>query len=267
MPQSSLLQWLSADQKPSKATVPVPALKEQNKSHDKDATSSPLEPTREETNVDKSNATDLETRISISSKAPRPLSKNVEIRPCTKADIPSLKRITSLLLPIPYTEKFFREILDDPITNDLTLVATWRDDESSRTTAKTQESKTPILIGAILCRLLSSLPGTTPPGTPSSSAVVGDDPPMLYLSTLVLLSPYRSLGVASHMLQILIRRAVEDYGVDRVGAHVWTANEEGLEWYRRRGFGEVSREEGYYRRLSPSAAVVMQRKVGAADLE
>lgn len=69
------------------------------------------------------------------------------------------------------------------------------------------------------------------------------------------------------MLDMLIRRAVEDYGVDRVGAHVWTANTDALEWYQRRGFEEVSREEGYYRRLSPSAAVVIQRSVGAADLE
>ncbi|KAF1827639.1 acyl-CoA N-acyltransferase, partial [Dissoconium aciculare CBS 342.82] len=187
---------------------------------------------------------------------------NIELRACSKDDIPALKRITSLLLPIPYPEKFFREILDDPVTNDLTLVAIWHEKRSSDP-HETSTSNNPggdgggggkaTLIGAIRCRLLSSLPGT------AGSNILGDEAPMLYLSTLVLLSPYRSLGVASHMLRILVRRAIEDYGVSRVGAHVWSANTEGLEWYQRRGFEEISREEDYYRRLSPSSAVVMQR--------
>jgi ribosomal protein S18 acetylase RimI-like enzyme len=262
MPQSSLLKWLSTSQKSSKAAESVPAIKEQNISHDGDANPSPLKPTGEATEMDGLNATEQEKTNPISSKKSDPLPKNIEIRACTKSDIPSMKRITSLLLPIPYPEKFFREILDDPITNDLTLVALWYDSEPGVTAQKAQDAKIPVLIGAIRCRLLSSLPGTK-----DSATVLGDNPPMLYLSTLVLLSPYRSLGVASHMLQILIRRAVEDYGVDRVGAHVWTANTDALEWYRRRGFEEISREEDYYRRLSPSAAVVMQRSICAADLE
>ena len=89
---------------------------------------------------------------------------------------------------------------------------------------------------------------------------------MLYLSTLLLLSPYRSHGIATHMLNMLSKRAVRDYGVTSIGAHVWEANLDGLEWYRKRGFREVGREVGYYRRLKPGTAVVMQRKVGVMDL-
>ena len=51
-----------------------------------------------------------------------------------------------------------------------------------------------------------------------------------------------------------------------VGAHVWEANKDGLEWYRKRGFREVGRENDYYRRLKPSGAVVVQRDVGVMDL-
>lgn len=89
---------------------------------------------------------------------------------------------------------------------------------------------------------------------------------MLYLSTLVLLSPYRGHGIAARMLDVMVRRAVNDHGVSSVGAHVWEANEEGLSWYRKRGFKELRREEGYYRRLDPQGALVMVKDVGVMDL-
>lgn len=89
---------------------------------------------------------------------------------------------------------------------------------------------------------------------------------MLYLSTLVLLSPYRGYGIAAKLLDVVVRRAVDDYGIGSVGAHVWEANEEGLAWYRKRGFKEVGREQGYYRKLNPQGAVVMMKDVGVMDL-
>lgn len=47
---------------------------------------------------------------------------------------------------------------------------------------------------------------------------------------------------------------------------MWEANEEGLEWYRRRGFEvEEAVLEGYYRRLRPAGARVVRRRVGVRD--
>jgi ribosomal protein S18 acetylase RimI-like enzyme len=89
---------------------------------------------------------------------------------------------------------------------------------------------------------------------------------MLYLSTLMTLSPYRRHGVAIHLLREMTCRAVDNYGVCSVGAHVWEANVDALEWYRKRGFREVGRESDYYRRLDPSTAIVVQRDVGVMDL-
>lgn len=182
------------------------------------------------------------------------LPANVEFRACTKEDIPQLKHLTGLLLPIPYPESFYREIITDPLTNSITLLAVWHDDPAMKAKQKGR------LVGAIRCRLLAQIPGSIPIEEKSYNK------PMLYLSTLVLLSPYRSHGIASHMLQTLTRNAVEDYGVASVGAHVWEANTDALEWYRKRGFFEVGQEMGYYRRLNPQGAVVMQRKVSVMDL-
>ena len=85
---------------------------------------------------------------------------------------------------------------------------------------------------------------------------------MLYISTLTLLSPYRHLGVAAHLLARVEKVAKEKYRVGAVGAHVWVANTEGLEWYRKRGFIEVKKEEGYYSRLKPNTAVVVRLDIG-----
>ncbi|KAF2770432.1 acyl-CoA N-acyltransferase, partial [Teratosphaeria nubilosa] len=174
----------------------------------------------------------------------------VDLRRCTREDLPHFKRLNSLLLPIPYPESFYREIVDDPLTNNITLLATWHDDPARKGQEKGR------LIGAVRARLFAHPP--TPQRVRANASQVKDGP-MLYLSTLVLLSPYRSYGIATRMLDILLKRAVEDYGITTVGAHVWEANTEGLEWYRKRSFQEVHREAEYYRRLQPSGAVVMQR--------
>ncbi|TKA28775.1 hypothetical protein B0A54_15964 [Friedmanniomyces endolithicus] len=189
-------------------------------------------------------------------RASRPtLPPNVHFRACTREDLPALKRLNSLLLPIPYPESFYREILEDSLTNNITLLANWHDDSCTIGQEKGR------LIGAIRCRLFAH--SVQDPALHSSAP---DEKPMLYLSTLVLLSPYRSYGVAAEMLRLLIVRAIGQYGIGSVGAHVWQANTEGLEWYAKRGFRVVGREDGYYRRLKPSGVVVVRREVGVSDL-
>ncbi len=55
-------------------------------------------------------------------------------------------------------------------------------------------------------------------------------------------------------------------GVKEIYAHVWEANEEALEWYGKRGFVVESEVvEGYYRKLRPSGAKVVRRRVGVGD--
>lgn len=243
MSQSSLLAWLN---KP-KAVVEAPI----HSQHDI------LEPRQDPLNLPKPSAKADDcptTGIETASKTARPfLRENVELRSCTKDDIPHLKRLTGLLLPIPYPESFYREIIGDPLVNNITLVAVWHDDPSMKGSQRGR------LVGAIRCRLLAH------PLTQRGKVHEGDAP-MLYLSTLAVLSPYRGHGIATHLLQSIVKRSINEYGVTSVGAHVWEANAEGLEWYRKRGFHEVGRESGYYRRLNPQGAVVMQRATSVTDL-
>lgn len=252
MPQSSLTAWLNQP----KAVKEPPSAPAKQPEPSVGSRPSQLPTPPQDT---KANSTFDDSKLQGDASAPRlfklnkPLPPNVELRTCTKDDIPHLKRLTSLLLPIPYPEKFYKEIIEDELTNNITLLAVWHDDPAARGNEKGR------LVGAIRCRLLAQ-----PPAQNSNPAKLIQDP-MLYLSTLALLSPYRSHGIATHMLHCLTKRAVDDYGITRVGAHVWEANAEGLEWYRKRGFREVGREPGYYRRLDPQTAFVMQRDVSVMD--
>ena len=241
MPQSTLTSWFS------KAS-PAPTVVENGEQN--------VKPQQETLDHDKTRGDNLEDEPThLTSKYPSKLKlpPNVELRACRKEDIKGFKKLNSLLLPIPYGDSFYREILEDDLTNSITLMALWHDDASNL------DKEKGLLVGAIRCRLFAQ-------PLVDASSIKRKRGPMLYLSTLVLLSPYRSHGIASCMLELMVKRAVEDHGITSIGAHVWEANEEGLAWYHKRGFREVGREEGYYRRLNPQGAVVMQKDVGVMDL-
>jgi N-alpha-acetyltransferase 50 len=199
------------------------------------------------------------------------LPPNVEFVPLTTETITSFRRLNALLLPIPYPEKFYIESLNDEVANSITLLARWHPAPSDDSTLfeqhhnnnnkKKEEAasrtevgmKSPI-IASIRCRILPTSP-------PSGNSRISQTPPTLYISTLTLLSPYRGFGIASALLHIIEAYAIDTYGVGSVTAHVWEANDEGLEWYVKRGFREVGREQDYYRRLKPRTTAVLMKKV------
>ena len=251
MPQASLLGWLS---KPTSLQKPQPVKLSESRGVNDDTAGPIRTPIDVSSPTSSTEAGKQSSSESTVKNDERTLPPNVELRACTKDDIPHLKRLNSLLLPVPYAEKFYREITEDPVTSNITLVAVWHDDPDA---AGKEPGK---LVGAIRCRLLAHPPS---PDAAQSRTLAGL---MLYLSTLVLLSPYRGYGIATRMLDVLTKRAVKDHGILSVGAHVWEANVEGLEWYRKRGFREVGREGDYYRRLKPTGAVVMQRDVRIMEI-
>jgi len=67
-------------------------------------------------------------------------------------------------------------------------------------------------------------------------------------------------------LQRVLSRAIDEYEVKTVSAHVWEANTEARQWYANQGFREVSFEKDYYRRLKPGGAWVVERPIGVSDL-
>ena len=48
-------------------------------------------------------------------------------------------------------------------------------------------------------------------------------------------------------------------------AHVWEANVDAVEWYRKKGFQVGELVEGYYRKLRPGGARVVWKEVGVLE--
>ncbi|KAE8147309.1 hypothetical protein BDV25DRAFT_160668 [Aspergillus avenaceus] len=213
-------------------------------------------------------------------KTPHP---SVTIDPVNTAHIPSLTRITSMLLPTRYPNSFYTATITDPVIASVSRVAIYHNHPTAAMTNFTPVPESNAgadkLIGGIRCRL-ERLPPTTAELLQTQSA---QEPTNLYIQTLNLLSPYRGYGIAASLLNSLlfsvppsadsgarntyqVSDLVKHYNVRTVTAHVHEANDEGLKWYIARGFqveGEVV--ANYYRRLQPSGARIVKLVLQRSD--
>lgn len=172
------------------------------------------------------------------------LPKQASITPISESQVQPLRRINSLLLQIPYPDSFYRTIVDPNTRTSLSRVAVWADSPST-------EGK---VVGGIVCRL-----------EPSQMNPKECD---LYIQSLALLSPYRSQGLATALLDSIIAATAHltTVKVTSLYAHVWTENQDGLTWYAARGFTrEKYALQGYYRKLKPDTAWVLRRRLVPSD--
>ncbi|KAI1365269.1 acyl-CoA N-acyltransferase [Xylaria arbuscula] len=173
--------------------------------------------------------------------------------------VSALRRITSLLLPVSYPDSFYARLSDPLSSGAFSRVILWHDEKKgSSAPAK--------VIGGLVCR---PEPSPFHSGTVESSrssprpTVPSAQPNALYIQSLVLLSPYRSLGLAAALLDEVIADAVQsEFACESVWAHVWTQNEEGMQWYMARGFARIEEVKQYYHKLHPDSAWVVRRDIG-----
>ena len=194
---------------------------------------------------------------------------HITVETVKTAHIPSLTRITGLLLPIRYPNSFYTATITDPVIASLSRVAVYHDHPVAAIADPSALIGTDKVIGGIRCRLEKQDP---------PQQVRGREATNLYIQTLHLLSPYRGNGVATALLNSLlfvtpgsqphaqVSQLVKHYNIRSVTAHVHEANEDALKWYLARGFkvrdGVL---EGYYRRLNPSGAKIVQLDVEWED--
>ncbi|KAL4912213.1 hypothetical protein BDW62DRAFT_195132 [Aspergillus aurantiobrunneus] len=203
--------------------------------------------------------------------------EHITVEPVSTAHIPSLSRITGLLLPIRYPNSFYTATVTDPVIASVSRVAIYHDHPvgAAPPSAPTQSptAGTDKVIGGIRCRLERFNPSASEAPSQSNHK---QEPTNLYIQTLHLLSPYRGYGVATSLLNSLlflsspdlsavaalsyeVSDLVKHYNIRSVTAHVHEANEDGLKWYISRGFKvEDGIVENYYRRLKPSGARIVK---------
>ncbi len=205
--------------------------------------------------------------------SPPSLPSGATIVPLAEQHIAALRRINSLLLPVPYPDSFYANILDPLVSGLFSRAILWQDSDAD----------TPKVVGGLICRLEPNhfldaqgqpLPQPSPPTRhPKASNIPLDTPyHAIYIQSLTLLSPYRSLGLAAAALEHIIASATllpaagSTIDARTIYAHVWTENEEGLRWYEARGFAREGNApiKGYYFKLRPDTAWVMRRHIGAS---
>ncbi|KAI5860623.1 hypothetical protein GGS23DRAFT_579568 [Durotheca rogersii] len=195
-----------------------------------------------------------------------PLHPQATISPILPEYIPALRRITSLLLPVNYPDSFYARLSDPLSSGAFSRVILWDDFPNADPNSPVAAKK---VIGGLVCR-----PEPSPFNPASASApqqsifsakshtVPGAQPNALYIQSLVLLSPYRHLGLAAALLDEVVNLAVcSAFSCETVYAHVWTNNEEGLRWYLARGFIKTDEVQGYYFKLLPDSAWIVRREI------
>ncbi|KAG6066745.1 hypothetical protein E4U32_005390 [Claviceps aff. humidiphila group G2b] len=183
---------------------------------------------------------------------PSPPSKSTippsaTIRIPTEDDLPPFRRINALLLQVAYSESYYASTLHNPLAR----VITWSHD-----------GQDPKVVGAVVC-LIEDADADADANTHDPQ---GDEPPRdhqtLYIRSMCLLAPYRGLGLAQAALEDILEEAQHrNVNFVSITAHVWTENEDGLRWYKGRGFEKDSVKpiEGYYLRLRPGTAWLVRK--------
>ncbi|KAI0805415.1 acyl-CoA N-acyltransferase [Xylaria sp. FL0064] len=173
--------------------------------------------------------------------------------------VPALRRITSLLLPVNYPDSFYARLSDPLSSGAFSRVITWRDEKKG-------SSGVEKVIGGLVCRPEPSPfhDGTVDsPRRSSGPTVPSAQPNALYIQSLMLLSPYRNLGLATALLdEVVADAARSEFACGAVWAHVWTQNEEAMQWYNARGFARIEEVKKYYHKLHPDSAWIVRRDIG-----
>ncbi|KXN91066.1 putative N-acetyltransferase san [Leucoagaricus sp. SymC.cos] len=146
----------------------------------------------------------------------------------TSNNLGTVRKLNSVLFPIRYSEKFYRDILQ-PDAEDFCKLVYYND----------------IPVGTICCRLENK-----------------DDQAHLYLMTMGVLAPYRSRGLGSQSLELVLKAAEARAKpkIKKIYLHVQVSNDGAKAFYERHGFTEVEIQKDYYRKIEPHDAWVLEKK-------
>ncbi|EPS97720.1 hypothetical protein FOMPIDRAFT_95650 [Fomitopsis schrenkii] len=158
-------------------------------------------------------------------------SSRVSLASLTPNNLGTVRKLNSVLFPIKYSDKFYQDVLL-PEAEEFCKLIYYND----------------IPVGTICCRL-ETVDGKT----------------RLYLMTMGVLAPYRSKGLGSHALQHVLKAAAANVKpkIKDIYLHVQVSNDAAKKFYERHGFKETSVFQGYYKKIVPHDAWVLEREIEA----
>ncbi|XP_014260426.1 N-alpha-acetyltransferase 50 isoform X2 [Cimex lectularius] len=152
----------------------------------------------------------------------------IELGDVTPHNIKQLKKLNTVVFPVSYNEKFYKDVLE---VGELAKLAYYND----------------IVVGAVCCRVDTS-----------------DNSRRLYIMTLGCLSPYRRLGVGTTMVEHVLNHVQKDGNYDNVYLHVQVNNTGAIDFYKKFGFEIHETKKHYYKRIEPADAHVLQKTLRPA---
>lgn len=148
----------------------------------------------------------------------------VELGDITTHNVKLMRRLLQSIFPVNYNEKFYKDILE---FGELAKLAFYND----------------VVVGSVCCRLEQV-----------------DNERRLYIMILGCLFTYRRLGIGTTMLKHVLDYA-QRKGIDNIYLHVQINNTGAIEFYKKFGFEIVDTIEDYYKRIEPSAALVLKKQM------
>eukprot|EP00126_Sphaerothecum_destruens_P010968 Sdes_comp20836_c0_seq1m17465 len=145
----------------------------------------------------------------------------------TVHNVKQLKMLNSVIFPVSYNEKFYKDVLT---MGEFAKLAYYND----------------LIVGAVCCRI---------------EPMENSDLNQVYIMTLGCLAPYRRLKIGSHMLLHILKQCELDPSIHSIYLHVQVSNEEALEFYAKFGFHIVETRKDYYRKIEPADAYVLRKTI------
>jgi ribosomal protein S18 acetylase RimI-like enzyme len=207
-------------------------------------------------------------------------SRTITLDDLTHQNIGVLKKLNTVLFPVPYSEKFYKESLTvgelaklgnpQPPSISLEIELFCRGFGQRLMIAYFRD----VCVGAVRCQY-------EPPSDDAANPCEG----RIYIMTLGVLAPYRRYGIGTHppnsplYLTVLIAglgtklldhvlsvaetqtRGTPGSPVKSLYLHVQTTNQEAVDWYTKRGFTIERTVEGYYRNIEDVDAYILVRKL------
>jgi ribosomal protein S18 acetylase RimI-like enzyme len=152
----------------------------------------------------------------------------IELGEVTVHNIKQLKKINTVVFPVSYNDKFYKDVLT---AGELARLAYYND----------------VVVGGVCCRIDTS-----------------EDKRRLYIMTLGCLAPYRRLGIGTIMLEHVLGFVKADGKFDSIFLHVQVNNDSAINFYEKFGFSIVETKQAYYKRIEPADAHVLQKDLGKA---
>eukprot|EP00428_Durinskia_dybowskii_P084850 CAMPEP_0170438802 /NCGR_PEP_ID=MMETSP0117_2-20130122/45439_1 /TAXON_ID=400756 /ORGANISM="Durinskia baltica, Strain CSIRO CS-38" /LENGTH=163 /DNA_ID=CAMNT_0010699069 /DNA_START=32 /DNA_END=523 /DNA_ORIENTATION=- len=144
------------------------------------------------------------------------------------ANLQQLKVVNLNTLPVKYSEKFYRELIDN-YTTEYMKYCIWNG----------------FVVGAVCARVEGR----------------DTDDSKLYIMTINVLAAYRRRGIASQLLKYILDKAKLDPTIKEVYLHVQVGNDEAKQFYMSHGFEDHGIIKDYYKRIEPADCFILKMQL------